>query len=303
MIAHGIYPTMITPFTREDTLDWAAIGPMVDWYVREGVHGIFAVCQSSEMFFLSREERLRLARAVVEAAAGRVAVVASGHVADGLQEQIEDIRAMADTGVAAVVLVSNRLAPLDAGDEVFRANAQRILEAVPDVELGIYECPYPYKRLLSLETLAWCAQTGRFSFFKDTCCDAELISQRLRVLEGTGMALFNANSATLGETLAMGCAGFSGVMANFHPALYRALWDRRLERGAVYEDLAALLSVLSGVERGSYPANAKYHMSLTATPMCSRTRSLGLDELPLLQRREMEDLLRVERAAMAQLLP
>ena len=137
-----------------------------------------------------------------------------------------------------------------------------------------------------------------------TLSQLETVVGFLRELaEGSGLKLFNANSATLGETLAMGCAGFSGVLANFHPALYRALWDRRLERGAVYEALAALLSVLSGVERGSYPANAKYHMSLTATPMGTRTRSLGLDELPLLQRREMEDLLRVERAAMAQLLP
>ena len=29
---------------------------------------------------------------------------------------------------------------------------------------GLYECPYPYKRLMSEKTLAYCARSGRFAF-------------------------------------------------------------------------------------------------------------------------------------------
>ena len=78
IIQDGVWPTMITPFTKGDDLDLGALESLVDWYIDGSVDGLFAVCQSSEMFFLSLEERVRLARAVVEFAEGRVGVVASG---------------------------------------------------------------------------------------------------------------------------------------------------------------------------------------------------------------------------------
>ena len=66
----GVWPTMITPFTDQDQLDFHALAAMVEWYVEHEVAGLFAVCQSSEMFFLSLEERVELARRCVEMAAG-----------------------------------------------------------------------------------------------------------------------------------------------------------------------------------------------------------------------------------------
>ncbi len=47
-----------------------------------------------------------------------------------------------------------------------------------------------------------------------------MINEKLRAVDGMGLKIFNANSASLLETLKMGCAGFSGVMANFHPEIY-----------------------------------------------------------------------------------
>ena len=61
-INNGVYPTMITPYTDENKIDFDAVLGIMDWYFRNGVDGIFAVCQSSEMFFLSFEERLELLR-------------------------------------------------------------------------------------------------------------------------------------------------------------------------------------------------------------------------------------------------
>ena len=89
-----------------------------------------------------------------------------------------------------------------------------------DVPLGFYECPYPYKRIISPELLKWCADTGRFYFIKDTSCDIENMKAKLEVIKGTNLKLFNANTSTLLETLELGASGYSGVMANFHPELY-----------------------------------------------------------------------------------
>jgi 4-hydroxy-tetrahydrodipicolinate synthase len=45
---------------------------MIEWYIASGCTGLFAVCQSSEMYFMTNEERLALATHVVGKAAGRV---------------------------------------------------------------------------------------------------------------------------------------------------------------------------------------------------------------------------------------
>ena len=64
----GVWPTMITPYNSDGSVDYGAIRGVVDWYRMNGVSGIFSVCQSSEMFFLSLDERIKIAETVAEAA-------------------------------------------------------------------------------------------------------------------------------------------------------------------------------------------------------------------------------------------
>ena len=74
----GVWPVMLTPFTEENQVDYAALKELVEWYIKNGVDGLFAVCQSSEMFKLTLEERVTVAAKVKEYAAARVPVIASG---------------------------------------------------------------------------------------------------------------------------------------------------------------------------------------------------------------------------------
>ena len=74
----GVWPVMLTPFTEENQVDYAALKELVEWYIENGVDGLFAVCQSSEMFKLTLKERVTAAAKVKEYAAGRVPVIASG---------------------------------------------------------------------------------------------------------------------------------------------------------------------------------------------------------------------------------
>ena len=60
MITKGVYPTMITPYNRDHSIDFGAVRAIVDFYVRRGCAGVFAVCQSSEMAYLSLRERSAL---------------------------------------------------------------------------------------------------------------------------------------------------------------------------------------------------------------------------------------------------
>lgn len=277
----GSWPVMLTPFDEKNQVDYDALRELVNWYIDGGVSGLFAVCQSSEMFFLSLEEKVKTAAEAVKHVAGRVPVIASGHTSENIEEQIKELNAMAETGVDAVILITNRLAREEESDAVWIENCKKILDGMEtDIPLGFYECPYPYKRLLPTDIIKWCADTGRFYFLKDTCCDIRQIKEKLRAAEGSALKLYNANTTTLLESMRAGGAGFSGVMDNFHPKLYTWLCEHYQEEKA--EEVSDFLTVASLIERQYYPVNAKYHLSafenLPMTTVCRVKDNKGLTE-------------------------
>ena len=277
---NGVYPVMLTPFTENNEVDYEALGKLVDWYIEKGVNGLFADCQSSEMFFLSLEERVEIGEFVKKHADGRVPVVTSGHISDSLEDQAKELTAIAGTGADAVILLTNRLAKENESDEVWLENLKKLLEMIPkDVPLGFYECPYPYKRIISPELLKWCADTGRFYFIKDTSCDIENMKAKLEVIKGTNLKLFNANTSTLLETLELGASGYSGVMANFHPELYVKLCNIYKENPSKARKIADFLTVASLIERQVYPVNAKFYQKSIGNFNSIMTRTRDIKEL------------------------
>ncbi len=262
IIENGVWPVMLTPYTEDNKIDYEGVLEILRWYDSQGASGIFAVCQSSEMFCLSREERIELARFVIRNAGKNQGVIASGHVAESLDEQIEDAKAFIDAGVDSYVFISNQFARDGESDDIAKKNIEVLISRIPGESFGIYECPYPYKRLMSPELLKWCADTGRFSFLKDTCCNIHELKAKLKAVEGSSLKIYNANAATLLESLKMGAAGYSGVMANFHADLYVWLcthFDKDPELASQVQDFLGLTSM---AECQMYPVNAKYHMQL-----------------------------------------
>jgi 4-hydroxy-tetrahydrodipicolinate synthase len=287
---------MITPFTGDNKIDYGAVKNLTEWYIAGGCDGIFAVCQSSEMFFLSEQEKIDLARAVKEAAAGRVKVIASGHTSGDTSKQIEELGRMAETGVDAVVLVSNRLAEQNEDESVFRKNFNDILRQLPNTVFGMYECPYPYLRLLTTEFLKDCAKKENLVFLKDVSCANQIQKERVQAIAGTRLALFNANTATLLDSLIDGYEGFNGVMANFHIDIYKWLYTHFKTEPELAREISDFLTLAAVSEARAYPVNAKYHFNLSGVPMGIHTRSRDTAALNENARREIESLIRMEGA-------
>ena len=283
-----IFTTMITPYTCDGAVDFATAEKYVDWYFENGLTGIFAVCQSSEIFYLTLEERVKLNKLVYTRAkqlekehGRRFTVVSSGHVSDSLEDQAEELNAIWASGTDALILITNRLDPNREGDDVFIRNAEILLSKLPeDVVLGLYECPYPYKRLVTPKILDWCVKTGKFRYMKDTCCDAAEIARRVKQLEGSGFKLLNANCQTLLETMRSGADGYCGIMCNFHPKLYAWLgenWDKCEEKADLVQ---SVIGTFGFTEVGlPYPLTAKYHMNLCDIPTENLARNRKSEEL------------------------
>lgn len=162
-----------------------------------------------------------------------------------------------------------------------------------EIPLGFYECPYPYKRIISPELLKWCAESKRFFFIKDTSCNLENIKQKLEAIQGSTIKLFNANSSTLFETLQMGASGFSGVMANFHTDLYVWLCKNYKTDSKKSRILADFLTISSLIERQVYPVNAKYCQQKIGNFQSMFTRTKNTELLNDTGKLEVDQLMRL----------
>ena len=253
---------MLTPLEDNGNVDYLALEELINWYIEEGASGLFAVCQSSEMFYLSIDERKELTHFIKKISNGRVPVISSGHVSYSLRDQIHELNLIAEAGADAVILLSNRLATANESDEILIERLKQIMNELPEnIPLGFYECPYPYKRVLSTKIVEFCVESGRFYFLKDTCCNIEEIKKKLEIMKGSNMKLYNANTSTLLESMKYGAAGYSGVMANFHPALYAWLlenWEKEPEKATYLQDV---LTPCSFIELKNYPLSAKKYLA------------------------------------------
>lgn len=285
--------TMITPYKADGRVDFDTAERYVDWYYENGLDGIFSVCQSSEIFFLSLEERVELNRRVYQRAKERdphFLVVSSGHVSDTIEEQAAELNAIYASGTDALILITNRLDPQNEGDDVFIENAERLLALLPpEAKLGLYECPYPYKRLVTPKIFDWCLKTGRFYYMKDTCCDAAVIAERARQLRGSHFKLLNANCQTLLQTMRDGADGYCGIMCNYHPKLYAWLKENYTSEQA--DLVQSVIGTFGFIETGlPYPLTAKYHMNLCGIPTENLSRSRRSEELTDYGRNCMEQM-------------
>jgi len=288
----GAWPVMPTPFTSNLSVDWEAIDPLVDFYIERGVAGIFTDSMSSELFFLQPYERYELARHVVARANRRVPVVASAVGAGSLDSWKDAIERTFDAGVDSVVLITSLLANRDETDWTWRNRLEEILEAVPSGDLGLYECPVPYKRLIEPGMLSWAASTGRFTFFKDTCQSLETMKEKIGLTTGTGLGFYNAEMSSLLASLEQGGHGFSGLAANMYPDVVAWLIANfKTQSDQVYA-AQRLLTAAEHAVGHHYPASAKFllaeHYGLPLLP--NSRMSLGSltkhDTDPLLQMAE-----------------
>ncbi|MEM5369122.1 dihydrodipicolinate synthase family protein [Paraburkholderia azotifigens] len=274
----GIVPVMLTPFHDDGTIDYAGLERLIEWYLAKGSDALFAVAQSSEMQFLSLAERGALARFVVEKVAGRVPVVASGHISDDLDAQAEELCVAADSGAQGVVLVTNHLDPKREGSQTFLASLNRLLSKLPsDIPLGLYECPAPYRRLLTDDELKACIDTGRFVMLKDVSCDLATVKRRVALAQGSPLKILNANAAIAWDAMKAGSAGFNGVFTNFHPDLYQWLRSRSAEDPVLAEELSTFLVVAAVSEVLGYPALAKIYHQRIGTFDSIRCRVIDYD--------------------------
>lgn len=216
----GFVPVMLTPFKDNGAVDFEGLTAITEFYLSSGASGLFANCQSSEMFELTEQERIDITKHVVNIVNGAVPVVAAGTFSTNILLQAEFVKKIYDTGVEAVIAITSMFAKENESDEIFEENVFKLIDYTGLIPLGFYECPQPYKRVMTAEQLGKFAATGKVIYHKDTCLDIEQIRAKLKVTkEFSSFGLYDAYMAHAVESLKAGAAGLSCIQGNFFPEL------------------------------------------------------------------------------------
>ena len=277
-------PVMLMPFQEDETIDYQALGDLVEYYLEAGARGLFANCLSSEMFDLSREEMIQSVSFIVEKVNGRVPIVATGTFENTIENQAQFVKEIYATGVDSVIAITGLLAKEEDSEETFRANVEKLLVLTDNIPLGFYECPVPYKRIISAEFLGQLVKTGRIKYHKDTCLDIEGIRAKIAATADVAdFGLYDAYMAHAVETLKAGSAGLSCIQGNYFPEMVVWLCDNfdNLDKQEEVAQVQQFLIDHMDVMHYAYPTSAKYvlHKSGQSIQVISRRKDIeALDE-------------------------
>ncbi|GAB2598560.1 dihydrodipicolinate synthase family protein [Spirosoma areae] len=275
LLPQGLIPVMLMPFTNENRIDVGGLEHLIEFYLRAGAAGLFANCLSTEMYYLSEQERLDHTRQVVEQTKGRVPVVASGTFGGTIRQQAAFIRKMYATGVDAVILITNQLVAADESDGVFLSRLHELLRLTGDIPLGLYECPVPYKRLVSVPVLEELVATGRIIYHKDTSCSVPDVTRKMAVLRGRAFGFYDAHLPNALASLRLGARGLSAIAGNFFPEF--VVWlcanfdapSQQQQVGWLQTELTRTNALI----HADYPVSAKYFLQRRGLPITLHSRS------------------------------
>jgi 4-hydroxy-tetrahydrodipicolinate synthase len=272
-------PVMLTPFDEKGRIDFDGLSRVIDFYLASGVKGLFANCLSSEMYSLTEEERLHLIEHVVEYTDGAVPVVATGSFGSTLQGRVETVKRTYGAGVDAVILITSHFALADDPDEELIENLEQIFRLTEPIPLGVYECPAPYKRILTARVFAELLRSNRLVYHKDTSLNFDLVSEKIQVMKkvpNCRLEFFDAHTPNAIDSLQAGAKGMSSISGNFYPEILVWLCNHATHRDSqeLVKWIQAELTRFDPVIHALYPVSAKYFM---------QKRGLGISELSRVQ--------------------
>lgn len=274
LLPKGLWPVMITPFTTSNQLDLGGLERLTNMYLEAGVNGMFANCLSSEMYQLTSDERILLTKNVVKLCENRVPVVATGTFSRDMTANSEFIKKIYDTGVNAVILITSLLVEPDENEDILKARLEQIMSATGNIPLGVYECPVPYKRLLSPAIMQWMASSGRFIYHKDTSCNSISLERKANGVKDTNFGIYNADTSTALDSLDSGSRGISPISGNFYPEPYSYLLKEYFANGRTEKlnRLHAFLTMMDRVTHTFYPYSAKLFLQKRGLKIETNTR-------------------------------
>ena len=253
----GSIPALVTPFAGGSVAE-DAFRELIEWQIGEGSNGLVPCGTTGEVATLTADEHRQVVRIAVEAAKGRVPVIA-GCGTYSTSASIERTRAAADIGAdASLVVVPYYNKPSQAG---LAAHFRAIADASP-IPIVVYNVPSRTVADISVETLAQIARHPKIVAIKDASGNLGRVSAQ-RLTCGEDFCQLSGNDDMALGFNAMGGVGCISVTANVAPKLcadfQKAMREGRWDEAMKLQD--RLYPLHSALFTDASPAPTKYALS------------------------------------------
>ena len=255
----GSIVALITPMHADGRLDETAYGSLVEWQIASGTQGVVPAGTTGESPTLSHAEHQRVIEIAVEAAGGRVPVIA-GAGSNSTEEAVSLARHARARGADAIMVVTPYYNK--PSQEGLFLHYTAIADAA-DLPLIIYNIPSRSVVDMSVETMARLARHPNIVGVKDATANLSRPLHTRRAC-GADFVQLSGEDHTVLPFLAAGGHGCISVTANIAPRqcadLHRAWDDGRLTDAISLQD--ALLPLHDSMFCEGNPGPVKYAASL-----------------------------------------
>jgi 4-hydroxy-tetrahydrodipicolinate synthase len=200
---HGVFPYLVSPVDSGGTIRTEVLGRLCDDLITAGVHGLAPLGSTGEFAYLDPAQRTQVVRTTVEAARGRVPVVA-GVVSTSTVDAVAQARAYQKLGADGILAILEAYFPLrDAQVEsYFRAIADAV-----DIPVVIYTNPQFQRSDLTLDVIAKLSAHPRIRYIKDASTNTgRLLSIMNRC--GDAIQVFSASAHIPAAVMLIGGVGW-----------------------------------------------------------------------------------------------
>ncbi len=282
----GSLTALITPF-RKGKVDEQAFQDFVNWQIEQGSHGLVPCGTTGESPTLTHAEHKRVVELCVEAADGRVPVIA-GAGSNSTSEAIDFTKHAKEAGADAVLVVTPYYNKPTQEGLVLHYLA--IANAV-DIPIIIYNIPARCVIDMSVETMAKLAEHDNIVGVKDATNDLTR-PQKMLQLVGEKFCQLSGEDGTSVAFLAQGGKGCISVTANVAPHLCAQLQDSW--HLGTYEDAFRVRDILAPLHEAMFvetnPGPVKFAASLLGK--CAPDTRLPLAPLKIKSKARIEEAMR-----------
>ena len=218
---HGVFPYLVSPILANGDVDADVLARLSDDLIAAGVHGLTPLGSTGEFAYLSWPQRRRVVEVVVEAARGRVPVVAgvgSTTIADATFQAREFER----LGCSGILAILEAYFPI--ADEGVCAYFQAIAESV-SLPVVLYTNPNFQRSDLSLPVIERLSRVPNVRYLKDASSNTGRLLSIIERVEGR-IEVFAASAHIPACVMMIGGVGWMAGPACVAPRQSVALYEQ-----------------------------------------------------------------------------
>jgi 4-hydroxy-tetrahydrodipicolinate synthase len=229
---HGVFPYLVSPVDASGQIRTVVLGRLCDDLIAAGVHGLAPLGSTGEFAYLNHAQRKAVVQTTVEAARGRVPVVA-GVASTSTADAVSQAKSYQKLGADGILAILEAYFPL--GDAQVESYFRAIADGV-DIPVVIYTNPQFQRSDLTLEVIARLSAHPRIRYIKDASTNTgRLLSIMNRC--GDKIRVFSASAHIPAAVMLIGGVGWMAGPACVIPRqsveLYNlckaARWDEAIK--------------------------------------------------------------------------